>query len=188
MADLTPSQYRDRLLAAQQSKDTFKYPTEQVTIPPAEVAGGTPGRATYNMTINNDADFLAQGMTGSYAYRWSETHTDGSGDAYNADVRTYFPQASNGMDDISVEIFDALTNRSLTSGFVPLETIVSPGAIGNTLEIIVPFNHVLMRNANLRFEFANYAPKGANIGTIDRPLNENTAIVEIVLHGTKVYG
>lgn len=82
-------------------------------------------------------------------------------------------QANDGSDDLAMRMVDGRSNRTLTEGFVPLELMLSPGAYGNPLRLMLPFSHVIERNSNLRMEFVNHT--------------DSPAVIELAFSGTKFY-
>jgi hypothetical protein len=156
--DMTPTEYRDYLVNLQGQKDTFKYPSQKMRIP-AATTGGMAGTAQYQLQIANDADFQIQALTGSYSY------VDADGNHYRAD--------SKANDDVYISILDGRVNRALTQGGAALENILSPGAIGNEINVLFPFNHIMLRNSFLRFEFTNNC--------------DRICEVKLLFHGIKLY-
>ena|GEM_PF-5955307 len=257
-ANLTPSEYRDNLVNAQEFKGRFTFPTQKINIEGS--INNSPGRAEYQLIIGNDADFQIHGITGTYRYLYSSTaariftsnavneltiangnlnnssyfgsNPDSAGlvpsmiqrlnnylasptpnDNFLIDLANVLesilvwygtssaipqtaafsinlvlrqlgempwsefglphPVSEDGEDDLHVRIIDGKSNRTLTEGFVPLELILSPGAYGNPLRLILPFSHIVQRNSYLRLEFVNHTP--------------SHAIVEMAFQGTKFY-
>ncbi len=104
------------------------------------------------LTIEEDADFKVKSFTGSVL-----GPTDVNG-ARLASIATIFPLAGTtaGYADrgIMARITDAGAGRVLTSSFVPLETILSPG-YGVPLQCPFPFNYMLKRNSKVQFDLRN---------------------------------
>lgn len=92
-ANLTPSEYRDSLVNAQEFKGRFTFPTQRIFIEPS--INGSPGRAEYQLIIGNDADFHIQAITGGYSYLYSTAQANSLLTAtinalvqYNSDVNS----------------------------------------------------------------------------------------------------
>jgi hypothetical protein len=104
------------------------------------------------LSIEEDADFVIHSITGS-AYG----PTDVNGIRQSA-VATVFPQAGTtvGYADrgVSTKITDTGSGRVLTSGWVPLECILSPG-YGVSLQNPFPFKHPIRKNSKLQFDLRN---------------------------------
>jgi len=119
------------------------------------------------VTIEQDADFLIEKITGS---AYGPVTAAGIPSAANTD----FPQpgiavgagfAGRGM---TVQIVDTGAGRDLTSGFVPVETILSPG-YGQQMYLPYPIKYFVRRNTKLKFDFRNRDTQAAH--QIDIVLN-----------------
>jgi hypothetical protein len=123
------------------------------------------------LTIEEDADFLVHSITGA---AYGPTDVNG---ARQASVATIFPLAGTtlGYADrgVMARISDTGAGRLLTSGFVPLETILTPG-YGLSMDTPYPFKYLIRRNSKIQFDLRN---------------RDTTAsyyhFVSICLHGTK---
>ncbi len=123
------------------------------------------------LTIEEDADFLVHSITGS---AYGPTDVNG---ARQAPTATIFPLAGTtvGYADrgVMAKVTDAGAGRVLTSSFVPLETILTPG-YGLSLDTPYPFKYLIKKNSKIQFDLRN---------------RDTTAsyyhFVSIALHGTK---
>lgn len=123
------------------------------------------------LTIEEDADFMVTAITGSVL-----GPTDVNG-ARQVTAATIFPLAGTtvGYADrgVMAKVTDAGSGRVLTSSFVPLETILSPG-YGLSLDSQYPFKYLILKNSKIQFDLRN---------------RDTTAgyyhFVSIALHGTK---
>lgn len=104
------------------------------------------------LTIEEDADFLVTSITGS-AYG----PTDVTG-LRLVDSETDFPLAgtTSGYADrgLQCKITDTGAGRLLTSGFISLETILTPG-YGISLYTPYPFKYLIRRNSKIQFDIRN---------------------------------
>lgn len=108
------------------------------------------------LTIEQDADFLIERITGSML-----GPVDITTGLYDDAGLTDFPQpgttggaptfAGRGL---TSQITDQGAGRDLTNGFVPLENLLSPG-YGVNLFLPYPFKYFARRNSNIRFDFRN---------------------------------
>lgn len=123
------------------------------------------------LTIEEDADFLVHAITGS---AYGPTDVNG---ARQTAVATIFPLAgtTTGFADrgVTTRVSDTGAGRLLTGGFVPLETLLSPG-YGLSLFTPFPYKYLIKRNSKIQFDLRN---------------RDTTANyyhwVSICLHGTK---
>lgn len=104
------------------------------------------------LTIEQDADFFIEKITGSvYGPCALVTGIPGSG-ATDFDMPgTAAGFAGRGL---QVQITDSGAGRTLTNGFIPVETILTPGY---DLGFFQPYriNYMARRNSKLRFDFRN---------------------------------
>ncbi len=123
------------------------------------------------LTIEEDADFLVHSITGS---AYGPTDVNG---ARQTGTATIFPLAGTtvGFADrgVMARVSDTGAGRLLTSGFVPLETILSPG-YGLSLYTPYPFKYLIKRNSKIQFDLRNRDTTAAVYH-----------FVSICLHGTK---
>ncbi len=106
------------------------------------------------LTIEEDADFLVESFTGSC---YGPTDVNG---ARQSGVATIFPLAgtTTGYADrgVMANVTDTGSGRKLTSGFVPLETILSPGyGASPSLQQPYPFKYMIKRSSKLQFDLRN---------------------------------
>lgn len=169
-------QQKAQLFDAQVKRDRFVLNTQKMTVPPAD--GGHSGNSDYTIVIGSDADFLIEGITGTYFYYGNNngvgvvtpsTESDEiliapaarkvqvldttTGDA------TFVPDVGYGLDDGGIKITDGRNNRLLTDNFVPLSNLLSGGAIGKPMMMVMPFKHFCKANGTLRLELVNYTDK-----------------------------
>lgn len=124
------------------------------------------------LTIEEDADFLVHSITGS-AYGPCDVNG-----ARQATIATVFPLAGTtvGYADrgLMAKVTDTGAGRVLTSGFIPLETILSPG-YGLAMDTPYPFKYLIKRNSKMQFDFRNR----------DTQVGGYYHFTSICLHGTK---
>lgn len=101
----------------------------------------------FTITIANDADFKCLWITGS-CFSYDAAHAS-SFPLPNALAVTDW--AARGL---STMITDTRSGRQLTSDFVPLETLLTPG-YGMTLVDPMPFRYFFWRNSKIRFDIRN---------------------------------
>lgn len=123
------------------------------------------------LTVEEDADFLCERITGS---AYGPTDVNGARSTASA---TIFPLAGTtvGYADrgVMTQIKDTGAGRLLSNGFVPLETILSPG-YGLSLSSPYPFKYMFKRNSKIQFDLRN------------RDTTANLYhFVSICFHGTK---
>jgi hypothetical protein len=122
------------------------------------------------LPIEEDAEFLAISMTGSaYGPCINELGVK----ALNAE--TDFPLAGTASPSganlpaiadrgLSIRITDQGAGRVLTNGFIPVETILTPG-YGVSRTVPQPLRYYLLRNSQLQFDIRNRdtatGPEGA---------------------------
>jgi hypothetical protein len=114
-----------------------------------EVDGSIAGQATspFVLTIEQGTDFKCEELTVS-AF------------SYNGAVATSFPIANSGAvawwagRGLSVKITDTRSGRELTSGYVPLELIGTPG-YGMNFQRPYGFRYFFYRNSKLIFDVRN---------------------------------
>lgn len=120
------------------------------------------------LTIDQDADFLIEKITGS---AYGPVDADGVVQAAGAtDFRmpgTTTGFAGRGM---TVKITDTGSGRDLTSGFVPVELLLSPG-YGRQFYTPYPIKYFALRNSKLRFDFRNRDSQASARQQIDIALN-----------------
>jgi hypothetical protein len=111
------------------------------------------------LTIQQDADFKIERITGSCL-----GPTDANG-IRSIDASTDFPLAGTAVPSgpglgayadrgLLARITDTGAGRELTSGFIPLETILTPG-YGLSKGPDFPFSYYALRNSNFRFDLRN---------------------------------
>lgn len=113
------------------------------------VAGTVAAGATlpFNLTIEQGTDFKSNYMSGSaYAY---DTATGSSFPVPNSSGLTSW--AGRGL---SVQITDTRSGRTLTSGYVPFELIMTPG-YGMNFQHPYPFRYFWYRNTKIQFDIRN---------------------------------
>lgn len=99
------------------------------------------------ITIEQGTDFSCKWMLGSaYSY---DTQNDTDFPIPNSLGATAW--AGRGL---SVQITDTRSGRNLTSGFVPWETIMTPG-YGMNFQQPFPFRYHFYRNTKIRFDIRN---------------------------------
>ena len=120
------------------------------------------------ITIEQGTDFLCERLTiSTFCY-----------DAANASI---FPLPNSaGLTSwssrgLSLRITDSSAGRELTSGFVPVELLASPG-FGYNMLIPYPFKYFFYRNAKIRFDLRNRETAAARADMQ----------VEIALNGFKI--
>lgn len=120
------------------------------------------------LTIEQDADFWIEKITGSvYGPCALVTGIPGGGATDYDMPGTAAGFAGRGM---SVQITDTGAGRELTNGFVPVETILTPGyAIG----FFQPFrlSYFARRNSKIRFDFRNRDTQANANQQVDITLN-----------------
>lgn len=111
------------------------------------------------LRITSDADFHVQSMTGSC---YGPCNSNG---VRSIDASTDFPLAGTLVPSgaglgayadrgLMLKISDSGSNRELTSGFVPAETLLSPGyGISKTVEH--PFKYWIRKSSTFRFDIRN---------------------------------
>lgn len=121
------------------------------------VANNTTFPAIIN--IEEDADFLFTSITGS---AYGPTDIDG---VRSINASTIFPLAGTAVPSgaglgayadrgLMVQLSDTGKNRMLTSGMVPVETILTPGyGISKTVE--QPFRYYALRNSKITVTITN---------------------------------
>lgn len=111
------------------------------------------------LSIEEDAEFMAVSITGS-AY--------GPCDEQGVkllDENTNFPLAGTSVPSgagipaiadrgLSIRITDQGAGRTLTNGFIPVETLLSPG-YGLARAVPQPLRYYLLRNSQLQFDIRN---------------------------------
>jgi len=111
------------------------------------------------LTIEQDADFKIERITGSCL-----GPTDVNG-VRSVNASTIFPLAGTAVPSgaglgayadrgLLARITDTGAGRELTSGFIPLETILTPG-YGLQKSMDFPFNYYALRNTKFRFDIRN---------------------------------
>jgi hypothetical protein len=132
---------------------------------PGELVGQQ--TAPFTLLIEQGTDFKCYAITGR-AY------------SYDANVASDFPipnalgltaWAGSGL---SFMLTDTRSGRQITSGMVPVETVLTPG-YGQLLVNPMPFRYFFYRNSKLRFDIRNRDNAG------------RTHQFDIVLHGFKIY-
>ena len=164
----TTREYRDKKIAQQKEVMRHLFPTQKINIPAA--SGNNPGTADYQLVVGSDADFHILGITGSYGFLYPKDPT--SPESQTNPVVAH-PAPQDGAVDVGIRITDASSGKLITDGFVGLDLFLSPGAVGNTLEMIYEMDHIVTRAKNLRLELVNY--------------DTDPAIVNIVFHGRKYF-
>ena len=106
------------------------------------------------LTIEEDADFIVHSFTGSC---YGPCDVNG---ARQTGVATIFPLAgtTTGYADrgVTAKLTDTGAGRTLTSGFVPLEAILSPGyGMSPSLQTLFPFKYTIRRNSKIQFDLRN---------------------------------
>lgn len=127
------------------------------------------------LTIEEDADFMVEKITGS-AYG----PTDVNGIRQTASA-TVFPLAGTtvGYADrgLTVKVTDTGAGRVLTNGFVPVETILTPG-YGVAMFTPFLYKNFIRKNSKLQFDLRN---RDTTAGGLYH-------FISIVLHGHKYAG
>ena len=111
------------------------------------------------LPIEEDAEFMAVSMTGS---AYGPTDIEGR-KVLNAS--TDFPLAGTAVPSgaglpaiadrgLTMQITDQGAGRTLTSGFVPVETILTPG-YGQQRTVPQPLRYYVLRNSKLQFDIRN---------------------------------
>lgn len=120
------------------------------------------------LTIEQDADFWIEKITGSvYGPCALVTGLPGSG-ATDFDMPgTAAGYAGRGL---QVQITDTGAGRELTNGFVPVETILTPGY---DIGFFQPYriNYMAKRNSKIRFDFRNRDTQADANQQVDITLN-----------------
>ena len=115
------------------------------------VTGTVASQATtpFSIVIEQGTDFKCNLMLGSaYSYDGTAGH------------ETVFPTPNTvgslawACRGLSVRITDTRQGRELTSGFVPFETLFTPG-YGMTFVKPLDFRYLFLRNSTIRFEVSN---------------------------------
>jgi len=104
------------------------------------------------LTITQDADFMLEKLTGSVL-----GPVDANGVPQTAGATDFpMPGTTTGFAGrgLSVQITDTGAARDITNGFLPLETILSPG-YGVQMYLPYPIRYFARRNSRLRFDFRN---------------------------------
>lgn len=113
------------------------------------INGSVAGQATtpFLMTIEQGTDFYSE-------------HLTGSADSYDAANATDYPIPNSAGSTswagrgLTVQITDTRSARTLTSGFVPFETLFSPG-YGQNFQNPYPWKYYFLANTKLRFDIRN---------------------------------
>jgi len=111
------------------------------------------------LTIQQDADFKIERITGSC---YGPTDENG---VRSTNASTIFPLAGTAVPSgaglgayadrgLLTRITDTGAGRELTSGFIPLETILTPG-YGLSKSADFPFTYYTLRNSSFRFDIRN---------------------------------
>lgn len=120
------------------------------------------------LTIDQDADFQIEKMTGSV---YGPVDANGIVQAAGAtDFRmpgTTTGFAGRGM---TVKITDTGSGRDLTSGFIPVELLLAPG-YGRAFQNPYPIKYFALRNSKIRFDFRNRDTQSGARQQIDIALN-----------------
>jgi len=146
---------------SQKYKYNYTY-TVSAVIPPATTKPSI-------LSIEQDADFLFEKMTGSVL---------GPCDSNGVPTvsATDFPKpgiaagAGHAGRGVTVEITDTGSSRNLTSGAVPVETILTPG-YGDTLHLPYPIKYFANRNSKIKFNFTNRDTKANANHLVDIAIN-----------------
>ncbi len=105
------------------------------------------------LTIDQDADIMFHSMTGS---AYGPTNSAGVRQVAGA---TDFPTAgtTTGFADRGVQVnwTDTGAGINLTNGFIPIETLFSPGYSAAGLTMPTPFKYYAARNTKLKFDLRN---------------------------------
>lgn len=105
------------------------------------------------LTITQDADFLFEKMTGS-AYG----PVDSSGIPQQSATDFPMPGIAIGQGfagrGLAMQLIDTGNTRNLTSGFIPVETVLSPG-YGTQMYLPYPIKYFAKRNSRIQFDFRN---------------------------------
>lgn len=105
------------------------------------------------LAIEQDADFLFEKITG---VAFGPVNEAGIPQQANTD----FPMPGIAIGQgfagrgLSVQILDTGSGRELTSGSIPVETLLSPG-YGNQLYVPYPIKYFANRNSKIKFIFTN---------------------------------
>jgi len=131
----------------------------------ANVAAST--TTPFTLAIEQDADFLIEKMTGSCL---GPVDANGIPQVANTD----FPQpgiaagAGHAGRGLTVSIVDTGAGRDLTSGYLALETILSPG-YGVEMHLPYPIKYFARRNSKIKWDFRNRDTQGRHL--VDVTLN-----------------
>ena len=121
---------------------------------------------TFDITIEQGSDFKSVWLTGScFSY-----------DAVNASsfpVPNALGLTAWAGDGLSCQITDSRSGRQLTSGFIPLKDLLTPG-YGLNFQQPYPFKYFFYRNSKIRFDIRN------------RDAATRSHTFDIVLNGYKV--
>jgi hypothetical protein len=117
----------------------------------ATIEAGT--TTPFILAIEQDADFLIEKMTGSCygPCDASGTPVAGATDFPMPGIAIGAGFAGRGL---SVQITDTGSSRALTSGAIPVETILTPG-YGRQMYLPFPMKYFAARNSKIRFDFMN---------------------------------
>jgi len=105
------------------------------------------------LTVEQDADFLIEKLTGSCYGPCDENGipTASATDFPKAGIAAGAGFAGRGL---TLLITDSGPNRPLTSGFQPVENLLSPG-YGDQFYVPFPLKYFAVRNSTIRFDFKN---------------------------------
>lgn len=128
------------------------------------VSGTVAAQATspFTITVEQGTDFKCQWITGS-AFAYASGNT------------TEFPMPGAANTNwsgrgLSIKITDTRSGRELTSGYVPVELLLTPG-YGNNFQHPYPFRYFFYRNTKIRFDVRNRDVSGSKAQSFDIALN-----------------
>jgi hypothetical protein len=111
------------------------------------------GTTPFTLAIEQDADFLIEKFTGA---AYGPVDANGIPTAANTD----FPQpgiaagAGHAGRGLTMRVTDTGAGRDLTNGYVPVETLLTPG-YGIQMYLPYPIKYFARRNSKIRFDFRN---------------------------------
>jgi hypothetical protein len=149
----------------------FKRATQKFKYNYSYVVSGIVGANTTApiiLAIEQDADFFIEKITGSVYGPVNAVTGVPTGGATDFDMPgTVAGFAARGL---QVQITDTGAGRELTNGFIPLETLLTPGY---GIELFQPYriNYMAKRNSKIRFDFRNRDSQANANHQVDITLN-----------------
>jgi hypothetical protein len=138
---------RDMLIAKQAFVKRIMLPVPVFTVPAGAGFGAPVVRRT--VEIGADGAFHLAGITGG------------------------FTLAALALPGVEVKITESKSGYALFEDYVPLECFLSPGAVGNPLFNVFPFDMIVEAKGQLQLEFINRDAV-------------NSSDVKLVFHGEKI--